>query len=342
MEKKKMRLVKVVSISAFALLVGAFALNGWALNAKGDKDGVLATVDGVKITQGEVDERVSAMLGPRAGMLPPEEQAKVLEQLSQDVLDSLIVETLLTKAVEKENVTVSDTDINEVLTRLKGSLPPDMKFEDYLKRMGMTENDLRRTITKNMRIQKLVEKELASVLPPGDADVEAYYADHPKEFEMPERVDVRHILIAVGQDDAQETKTEKMKKAEKIREQVAAGKGKDFEKIAAEISDCPSKANGGKLGILSRGQAVKPFEDAAFNQKVGEIGPVVETQFGYHVIEVLDHMDASKTPLSEVKEKIAQHLTEQKKEQAFHAYIDSLKATATIDANPDASKSDPA
>jgi peptidyl-prolyl cis-trans isomerase C len=93
---------------------------------------------------------------------------------------------------------------------------------------------------------------------------------------------------------------------EKIREQVTASQGKDFEKVAAEVSDCPSKAKGGKLGILSRGQAVKPFGDAAFNQKVGEVGPVVETQFGYHVIEVIDHMDASKAPLSEVKEKIAQ------------------------------------
>jgi len=343
MEKKKARLVKVVSISALTLFFGAVALNGWALNSKGDKDGVLATVDGVKITRGKVEERISAMLGARAETLPPEQQHKIREQLGRNVLDNLIVEALLTKALEKENVMVSDTEIDKVLTRLKESLPADVKFEDYLTQLGMTENEMRQTVTKNLRIQKLVEQQLASVSPPVNADIEAYYATHSEEFEMPERVDVRHIFIAVGPEDTQETKAQKMKQAEKIREQVTASQGKDFEKVAAEVSDCPSKAKGGKLGILSRGQAVKPFEDAAFNQKVGEVGPVVETQFGYHVIEVLDHMDASKAPLSEVKEKIAQRLTEQKKEQAFHAYIDSLKAAATIETNPDAAKpSDPA
>jgi peptidyl-prolyl cis-trans isomerase C len=343
MEKKKARLVKVVSISALTLLFGAVALNGWALNSKGEKEGVLATVDGVTITQGEVDERISAMLGGRAETLPPEQQHKIREQLGQNVLDNLIVEALLTKALEKENVMVSDTEIDKVLTHLKESLPADMKFEDYLTQLGMTENEMKQTVTKNLRIQKLVEQQLASVSAPVNGDIEAYYATHSEEFEMPERVDVRHIFIAVGPEDAQETKAQKMKQAEKIREQLTASQGKDFEKLAAEVSDCPSKAKGGKLGILSRGQAVKPFEDAAFNQKVGEVGPVVETQFGYHVIEVLDHMDASKAPLSEVKEKIAQRLTEQKKEQAFHSYIDSLKAAATIETNPDASKpSDPA
>lgn len=116
--------------------------------------------------------------------------------------------------------------------------------------------------------------------------------------------------------------------AEKIRDQVAAGK--DFETVAAEVSDRPSKANGGRLGVLSRGQTVKPFEEVAFSRKAGEIGPVVETRFGYHVIEVLDHKDAGKATLAVVKEQIGRRLTQQKKEQALEAYIDSLKAAATI------------
>jgi len=330
MKNQKAKWVRIISISALAFVVGAFALNGWALNPKADRDDVLATVDEVKITQGEVDKRISDMLGPQGATLSPEKLAEIRGQLNTKILDNLIVEALLEKAVEKERVTVTDKEIDAVLTQVKGSLPADVSFEEYLKRVNLTEKDLRQTVRKNLRIQKLVEQQLTGISAPAEPEIEAFYAAHPEAFATPEQVEVRHILIAVDPKDSQDTKTEKMNKAKKIRDQLAADNGKDFEVVAGKVSDCPSKAKGGKLGLLSRGQTVKPFEDAAFSRKVGEIGPVVETSFGYHIIEVLDHKDASRAPLSEVRETIAAHLTEKKKEQAVHTYIDSLKAAANI------------
>jgi len=111
---------------------------------------------------------------------------------------------------------------------------------------------------------------------------------------VPESVEARHILIAVKPDDDKAAKALKMKKAEKIRDQLVEKKGENFEVIAAEVSDCPSKSKGGMLGVFGRGQTVPAFEEAAFSQKVGEIGPVVETSFGYHVIEVLDRKKRGK------------------------------------------------
>ena len=326
MEKKKV--IKTISVAALVLLVGAFALNGWALNSKDDKDGVLATVDKVNITQNEVDERIAAMLGPQAEAIPPEKLGSIRDQLNQRALDSLIVEALLKKAIEKENVMVGDEKVDAIVTQFKASLPADMTYEEYLKQIGFTEKELKQTVSKNLRIQKLLEQQFSAIAAPEDQEIEAYYTAHAAEFETPESVDVRHILIAVNSEDSQEKKAEKMKKAQEIREQVIAGK--DFETAAGEVSDCPSKAKGGHLGFIARGQTVKPFEDAAFGGKAGELGPVVETRFGYHVIEVLGHKDAGKPPLSEVKEQIAKDLSKQKKDQAVRAYIDSLKAKATI------------
>ena len=326
MEKKKV--MKTISVTALVLLFGAFALNGWALNSKDDKDGVLATVDKVNITQNEVDERIAAMLGPHAAGIPPEKLASIRDQLNQQALDSLIVEALLMKAVEKENVLVGDEKIDAVVTQIKESLPEQMTFEEYLKQVGFTEKELKEKVSRNLRIQKLLEEQFSGISAPGEKEIAEYYTAHAAEFETPESVDVRHILIAVNSEDSKEKKAEKMKKAQEIREQVMAEK--DFEAVAAEVSDCPSKAKGGHLGFIARGQTVKPFEDAAFGGKPGEIGPVVETQFGYHIIEVLGHKDAGKTPLAEVKGRIAEELTQQKKEQAVRAYIDSLKAKATI------------
>ena len=330
MKKRKLTLAKGISISVLALVVGAFAFNGWALNQDDGEDGVLVTVNDVKITRGEVDKRIAEMLGPQVETLPPEKLTEIRHQLDQRALDSMIVEALLTEAVEKQKVVIKNKEVDEALTQLKGSLPPEVKLEEYLKSIGLTEKDLRESVRKNLRIKKLVEQQVADITVPTDKEVEVFYTDNAEKFQMPESVEARHILIAVKPEDDEAAKAEKMKKAEKIRKQLVDKNGENFEAIAAEVSDCPSKSQGGKLGVFGRGQTVPAFEEAAFTQKIGEIGPVVETSFGYHVIEVLDRKETRKVPLSEMSERISNHLVTQKKDEAVKEYIESLKAEATI------------
>jgi len=330
MKNRKLTLAKGISISVLVLVVGAFAFNGWALNQQAGKDGILVTVNEVKITRGEVDKRIAEMLGPKAATLPPEKLTEIRHQLDQRALDSMIVEALLTKEVENQNVMVKSEEVDEALTQLKGSLPPEVKLEAHLKDIGLTEKDLRDALSKNLRIKKLVEKQVADVTGPSDKEIEAFYADNSEKFQIPENVEVRHILIAVKSDDDKTAKALKMKKAEAIREQLVAKKGENFGVIAAEKSDCPSKSKGGMLGAFGRGQTVPAFEEAVFSQKVGEIGPVVETSFGYHIIEVLDRKEARKVPLSKVSERISNYLVAEKKDKAVKEYIESLKGEATI------------
>jgi len=330
MKKRKLTLAKGISISVLALVLVALVFNSWARNQQGGKDAVLVTVNDVKITSGEVDKEIEAMLGPQAKMLSPEKLAEIRDQLDRRVLDSIIVKTLLSKAIEEQNITVKDEEVDKVIKQLEEALPADVKFEEHLKNIGLAEDDLRQSLSKNLRIKKLLEQQVTDIAAVTDEEIKTYYSGNPNKFQKPENIEVRHILIAVKPDDDNAAKAEKMKKAEKIRQQLVDKKGENFEAIAAEVSDCPSKANGGKLGALVRGQAVKAFEDAAFNQNVGEIGPVVETSFGYHVIEVLDHKEATKISLSEVKGFISNYLIAQKKEKAVKGYIDALKAEASI------------
>ena len=330
MKKGKLTLAKGISISILILVVGAFAFNGWALNQQAGKDGIVVTVNDVKITRGEVDKRIAEILGPQAATLPPEKLTEVRDQLDQRALDSMIVEALLTKEVENQNVIVKSEEVDEALTQLKGSMPPDVKLQAYLKEIGLTEKDLRDSLSKSLRIKKLVEKQVADITGPSDKEIEAFYADNSEKFQVPESVEARHILIAFKPDDDKAAKTLKMKKAEEVRGQLVDKKGENFGAIAAEKSDCPSKSKGGMLGAFGRGQTVPAFEQAAFTQKVGEIGSVVETSFGYHIIEVLDHKEARKVPLSEVSERISNYLAAEKKDEAVKEYIESLKDAATI------------
>ena len=136
------------------------------------------------------------------------------------------------------------------------------------------------------------------------------------------------ILIAIKEKDDDKTKAEKKTKIENLRQQIIGGAS--FAEVAKKNSDCPSKESGGDLGTITRGQTVKPFEDAAFSQKIKVVGPVISTDFGYHIIEVLERNPEKKVALNEVKEKISEYLEQQKQTEAFAALMDRLRSKAEI------------
>ena len=101
--------------------------------------------------------------------------------------------------------------------------------------------------------------------------------------------------------------------------------------LAMANSDCPSKDKGGDLGFFGRGQMVKPFEDAAFALGVGQISPVVETRFGYHVIKVTEKEEAGTTAFEDVEESIIDYLADMKKQDEMNTYMTSLRDAASIE-----------
>jgi peptidyl-prolyl cis-trans isomerase C len=128
--------------------------------------------------------------------------------------------------------------------------------------------------------------------------------------------------------DDEKTKAEKKEKIENLRKQLV--EGVDFTEVAKNNSDCPSKENGGDLGDIKRGQTVKPFEDAAFSQENNVIGPVVTTEYGHHIIQVIKHNPEKITKLEEVKDQIALYLEQQKQGEAFTKMTDRLRKNAVI------------
>ncbi|MCX8042993.1 MAG: SurA N-terminal domain-containing protein [Desulfobacterota bacterium] len=145
-----------------------------------------------------------------------------------------------------------------------------------------------------------------------DAEVEEYYQSEPERFSEPHRVKARHILLKVEQNASPEQEQKIREKAEQVREQLL--KGEDFARLAQKVSeDTASAAQGGDLGYFKKGDMVKPFEQAAFSLKVGEISPLVRSPFGFHIIRVDDIKEAHVKPLEEVRESIR---TELKKEKA--------------------------
>lgn len=114
-----------------------------------------------------------------------------------------------------------------------------------------------------------------------------------------ETVHVRHILISVPSKATPEQKTTAKQRGEQIRLKILGGA--DFSEMAQQQSDCYTKAKGGDLGLITRGKMVKSFDDAVFALDIGKIGPLVESSFGYHIVEVLSRNSGETMPRADVE-----------------------------------------
>jgi peptidyl-prolyl cis-trans isomerase D len=162
--------------------------------------------------------------------------------------------------------------------------------------------------------------------PVTDAEIQQYYQQHLKDYQVEDQVRVRHILIAVkGQDAASDAAAKA--KAQGILDQLHHGG--DFAKLASANSDDPgSKTQGGELGWIKHGVTVPEFDQAAFALQPGQISGLVRSKFGYHIIQTEEKQTAHTRPLDEVKPEIMTALTRQNEAQQEQAFAQQLSAEA--------------
>ena len=163
-------------------------------------------------------------------------------------------------------------------------------------------------------------------------DLQRYYNDHMDEYRMPEQVEVRHILIKTpppgpdGKVDPQAVAAARQK-AEDVLKQLHAGG--DFAKLAEKYSQDPASAkNGGSLGWIQRGQTVPEFEKVAFSLPKGTTSGIVQTSYGFHIIQVDDKQEAHVKPLSEVEAQIKPQIAQDKAAQRAQDLADRVESAA--------------
>jgi len=140
-----------------------------------------------------------------------------------------------------------------------------------------------------------------------DQEIKDYYEYNIDSYSEPKKIKARHILFKLDENAPEEKEKAVREKAQSVLKE--AREGKDFAELAKKYSEGPTKSKGGDLGYFSPGQMVKPFEDAAFNLKPGEISDLVRTKFGYHIIKVEDVKEASHKTLEEMRDEIKKTLT---------------------------------
>lgn len=151
----------------------------------------------------------------------------------------------------------------------------------------------------------------------GDDEVKAHYEANKQDFQKPERVKASHILV-----DSKE-------KAMVVLEEIE--KGLSFADAASQYSSCPSKERGGDLGFFGRGQMVPEFEMASFEMQIGEISQPVETQFGFHLIQLNDKEEGGVFDLDEISLDLMKDLTMKKQSELYSAKVETLKGQFKVE-----------
>jgi peptidyl-prolyl cis-trans isomerase C len=185
------------------------------------------------------------------------------------------------------------------------------------------------TSNANDAIGALMEKEI-QVEPVDEATCRAFYEQYPERFNSGESAEASHILFPLNGGDELSNMLIKSK-AEGVLGEVQAAPSM-FATLAEQHSSCPSGKEGGSLGRFGRGQMVAEFEQAVFSTDAGQITPhLVQTQFGYHIIQVNQRHAGEQIGFDDVKERLQQYLTQMAGNKMMHQYLGGLVKAAKIE-----------
>jgi foldase protein PrsA len=233
--------------------------------------------------------------------------------LKGQVMQFLIQASWVEQEAAKQDIKVNDQTVRASFEKQKKqAFPTDKAYQQFLKTSGMSEADILFRVKLSQLQEKLTKKVTTDAKKVTGADVDAYYNKNKKRFAQPERRDLRVVL----------TKTQD--KANQARQ--ALDSGTPFKDVAKQYSiDEASKAQGGKLASVAKGQQDKALEAAVFAAPKGELKGPVKTQFGWYVFEVEKITPASQQSLSQSRDAIKSLLEGQRKQKALDAFIKDFR-----------------
>jgi parvulin-like peptidyl-prolyl isomerase len=276
----------------------------------------VAVFEGGEVTLGEVQQ-----FAAQSGMGELSPGSPQYEAMIQQIMPTLIEFEIAKAYAEEQGITVSERDVNQEIETIKDQISEQAQaqgmnvgreeaFEQALQQAGITEEELRGQVRDQLPVQKVQER-VAGGAEASREEVERFYEENKEaQFTTPEQRCARHILFSKDQ----------RARAEEVKGQLQ--NGADFAGLAREYSQDPGSAEqGGDLGCLGQGETVPNFEEALFNAGQGEIVGPVETEFGYHVIEVTEIREQSTQPLEEAEAQISEQLSADIQAQEFSSWI---------------------
>jgi peptidyl-prolyl cis-trans isomerase SurA len=305
-------------VLVFAAALAPFLFCGMAGSAGGSVtvDRVVAVVNDEIITLSDLQR---------------EEKTKKVDVQKDErlLLEDMIDRKLQMAAAKRAGMDVTDKELNDAVADImKRNSLDEKQFEAALAKEGLTLDQYKSELREQMTLSRMFNKNVRAGLAVDEAEVKAYYDRNIKNYTLPEEIRVRQIFFRVP---------ENAKPAERasIREKAMAAlarakKGEDFVSLVKELSESENAAQGGDLGFMQRGQAIAAIEEATRALKPGEIAGPLECGGGFNIIR-LEEVRTPVKPYEKVKDEITKMLYEQKLENTYRTWLQTLRSESHIE-----------
>src|SRR6185369_892817 len=302
---------------------------------------ILVKVNGDIFTKTDLEQRQIAALRQKGQTMdlksdPNNVQLrKALDEITPQIMVDAIDEMVVVQRGKELGYTLSDAQFKGVVDNIRkeNKIESDEQFQAALKAENMTMADLRRNLERSMIVQRVQQNEVMSKIGVTDDEAKAYYEAHMNEFTSAPTVTLREILVStptdpkginVGADEAA------LEKAQEIRRRVTTG-GENFDKLAGEVSDSPSKANGGLIGPLSVNDIAPDLRKLIEKMKPGEVSEPIRITRGYQLLKLETITATQVMSLEQAREQISERVFTDKRKAEFQKYIQKLRTQAIIE-----------
>lgn len=295
-------------------------------------DRVAAVVNDDIIPLSEVEQRAAPELAQLASVSDAAEREKERTKTLHAALEQLIGEKLLGEQMKDQGIVVTEQDVQAGIDEVKkeNGFTSDEQLAQALGSQGFTVASYRDFMRSQIGRLRLIRMKVGQKVKVTDADLKAAYAKMKRQSAKDFEVHARHILIQVPSTATAEEVEAAHQKALALAEE-ARKPGVDFAELAKKSSQGPSAKDGGDLGFFSRGTMVPEFDRVAFSLEPGQVSEPVRTQFGWHVIKVVERRAAEVKPFDEVKAHLQEKLGREQMEKYTTQYIAELRQNAIVD-----------
>jgi peptidyl-prolyl cis-trans isomerase SurA len=301
---------------------------------------VLVKVNGEIFTKTDLETRQADALRELGQDVDPRKLGDAqlraaLDRVTPQVLAGVVDEMLLLQRGKELGYKLSDEQFTSVLDSIKKDrkLDTDEQFQQALKDSNMSLADLRRQIEKSVVMDRVRQSEVLSKIAISDEEARRYYDAHKSEFTKPQEVTLREILIAVpagaGNTVNVGADNDARDKAAGLRARALAGDS--YEKLAADFSDSPSKANAGLIGPISSSDVSPDLRKLFDAMKVGDITQPLRIPTGYQILKLESRSDSQTAPFEQAKDQISDRVFTDKRKDEYEKYMERLRSQAIID-----------
>jgi peptidyl-prolyl cis-trans isomerase SurA len=313
-----------------SLAAGVLGLALGGVHARAEViDEIVAKVNDDVITKSDLDTEEQGMLQDLYRRHSGTELDAQVAQAKKELLRRMIDNRVLGQRAAHIFDVAKMQDVYLEQFKNQQNIKSDKELEKLLSAQDMTIADLKKKLVETFSPQQVVHAEVSDRIAVSEKDERAYYDAHTAEFEIPAEATVREIVLKASSAD----RDAKRAQAETIRAK-AAEPGADFTAMASELSDAGTKAAGGLLGTVKKGDLAAPLESAAFTIPVGTVSQVIEAEYGFHILKVDARTDAEVKPFDDVKADIESKIENERFAVEYKKYMIKAWSEATIWISP--------